>query len=53
MLSPVNGPITQKFGENPDYYKTVSGTNGHNGLDFGVPVGTTVVAQLTVEIKDL
>jgi len=33
--------ITQRFGENPaDYPKT----KGHNGLDFGIPLGTPVYA---------
>ena len=41
MIYPVDPtfPITQKFGENPDWYPT---THGHNGLDFGVPEGTVV-----------
>lgn len=36
-------PITQMFGENPDTYSKL-GYAGHNGLDFGCPVGTPVVA---------
>ena len=43
LLWPVNGPITQHFGENPDYYAQW-GYAGHNGIDFGIPNGTPVVA---------
>ena len=35
--------ITQGFGQNPDTYKPL-GDAGHNGIDFGVPVGTTAYA---------
>lgn len=40
---PVNGPITQLFGENPDFYKKF-GFPGHNGIDYGIPNGTPVSA---------
>jgi hypothetical protein len=33
--------ISQHFGENPDIYPT---TNGHNGIDFGLPEGNPVMA---------
>lgn len=36
-------PITQKFGDNPEWYKT-SGYAGHFGLDFGTPFGTPILA---------
>lgn len=38
-----NYPITQKFGENPEIYKRF-GKPGHNGVDFGLPHGTPVLA---------
>lgn len=38
-----NFPITQKFGENPDYYKS-SGYAGHFGVDFATPYGTPIFA---------
>lgn len=40
---PVNGPITQLFGENPDIYKKW-GFPGHNGVDYGIPNGTPITA---------
>lgn len=43
LIVPVNGPITQMFGENPDIYKKW-GFPGHNGIDYGVPNGTPVNA---------
>jgi hypothetical protein len=41
LIVPVNGPITQLFGENPDIYKKW-GFPGHNGIDYGIPNGTPV-----------
>lgn len=43
LIYPVTGPITQLFGENPDFYKKW-GFAGHNGIDFGIPNGTPVLA---------
>lgn len=40
---PVKGPITQYFGENPHYYAQW-GYPGHNGIDFGIPNGTPIMA---------
>ena len=39
---PVNGPITQHFGENP--YRYGYGAAGHDGMDFGVRAGTPIYA---------
>jgi murein DD-endopeptidase MepM/ murein hydrolase activator NlpD len=43
IFSPIAGRplITQGFGQNPELYSQW-GFKGHNGLDFGVPVGTMV-----------
>lgn len=38
-----NWPLTQKFGENPANYSQF-GLKGHNGLDYGLPTGTDVIA---------
>jgi len=35
--------ITQGFGQNPDIYSGY-GYDGHNGIDFGCPVGTKIYA---------
>lgn len=43
LIVPVNGPITQLFGENPEFYKKW-GYAGHNGIDYGIPNGTLVGA---------
>jgi hypothetical protein len=43
LIYPVSGPITQNFGENPGFYSKW-GYPGHNGVDFGIPNGTPVVA---------
>jgi hypothetical protein len=43
LIVPVNGPITQLFGENPDLYKKW-GYPGHNGIDYGIANGTPVNA---------
>jgi hypothetical protein len=45
LLYPFSGnfPITQHFGENPQVYAPF-GLPGHDGVDFGLPVGTAVLA---------
>jgi hypothetical protein len=43
LIYPVSGPVTQNFGENPGLYAQW-GYPGHNGVDFGIPNGTPVVA---------
>lgn len=42
-LKTLSYPITQEFGENPQWYPL---TNGHNGMDFGVPLRTPIYATL-------
>jgi murein DD-endopeptidase MepM/ murein hydrolase activator NlpD len=43
LLKPLHGkpPVTQMYGENPAAYPA---TQGHNGLDWGVPIGSPVCA---------
>ena len=43
LIYPVSGPITQYFGENPQIYSQW-GYAGHNGVDWGIPNGTPIVA---------
>lgn len=49
MLRPVrtNYHITQLFGENPSLYPT---TNGHNGIDYGLPEGVPVAAAAAGQV---
>lgn len=53
MRLPFNGnfPQTQGFGVNPENYKKY-GLLGHNGLDYGLPSGTPVVAPHKGFIKE-
>jgi hypothetical protein len=43
IITPVNGPITQVFGVDPVFYRRF-GFPGHNGIDYGIPNGTSVRA---------
>jgi len=44
LIHPIdNAPVTQSFGEHPEMYKRF-GLSGHNGIDYGAPVGTNVKA---------
>ena len=43
LITPVNGPITQLFGVDPEFYKRF-GFPGHNGVDYGIPNGTSIRA---------
>lgn len=43
LIPPVSGPMTQLFGADPQFYKRF-GFPGHNGIDYGIPNGTSVAA---------
>lgn len=45
MIKPFRGEfrLTQGFGENPASYAKF-GMKGHNGLDYGLPTGTQIIA---------
>ena len=43
LLRPIEGRITQVFGEHPDWY-AAWGLSGHEGLDYSATVGTHVKA---------
>ena len=51
FLIPVPKPfqikITQRFGENPALYPT---THGHNGLDYGIPEDTQILAAAAGQV---
>ena len=55
IFSPLPGTpiVTQGFGQNPDIYSSF-GYLGHNGIDFGLDIGTTLYAPHdgTVTIKN-
>lgn len=44
-----NYPITQKYGNNPKYYKQFN-LAGHEGVDFGTPIGTDILAPFDGKI---
>lgn len=48
LLRPTKAPITQLFGENPQMYPA---TNGHMGVDFGLPEGSPVMASAEGQIS--
>lgn len=52
LVLPVNGPITQLFGENPHIYKKW-GFPGHNGVDYGIPNGTPINAAAAGTINQV
>jgi murein DD-endopeptidase MepM/ murein hydrolase activator NlpD len=43
--------LTQKFGERPDVYAQF-GMSGHNGLDYGLPTGTEVLAPINGKVVE-
>ena len=45
LILPCQGPITQVFGENVEYYKQWGYCCGHNGIDYGIANGTKIVAS--------
>lgn len=54
---PCDGPETQQFGERPEYYSQIQGyavpLKGHNGLDYGVVVGSDIRAAADGYIYDI
>lgn len=46
---PCDFPVTQEFGENPEFYSKIPGyavpLRGHNGRDYGTPVGSAIYAS--------
>lgn len=44
-----NYPVSQYFGERPDYYKQF-GLAGHEGVDYATPVGVQIIAPFNGEI---
>lgn len=51
MRLPFDGTyvLTQKFGERPDYYKNF-GLSGHEGVDWGCPTGTPILAVASGQV---
>ncbi|MBL4644405.1 MAG: peptidoglycan DD-metalloendopeptidase family protein [Candidatus Pacebacteria bacterium] len=51
LLRPVRGVITQNFGTTAFSKTGAYNGKGHNGMDFGVPIGTPVKASLAGNVK--
>lgn len=54
MRKPFEGdyPLTQSFGVNPDAYVKF-GLKGHNGLDYGLPLNTNIIAPITGKVVEV
>ena len=39
-----NQRLTQGFGERPEVYRARFGLPGHNGIDWGMPIGVPILA---------
>lgn len=44
FILPVQGVVSQRWGENPDLYSQKFGIPYHNGLDIAAPLGAPIVA---------
>jgi len=51
LIRPVGGVITQNFGTTAFSKTGAYNGKGHNGMDFGVPIGTPVKAALAGNVK--
>src|SRR5579885_3639114 len=43
-------PITQKFGENLNNFYAEQGLLGHEGIDFGLPMGTPILSACSGKV---
>jgi murein DD-endopeptidase MepM/ murein hydrolase activator NlpD len=50
-LWPAHGPVTQRWGERPEFYQQALGIPAHNGTDIGVAIGSPVVAPADGIVK--
>lgn len=54
LIWPIDAPrITQYFGNTPFASTGAYNGNGHNGIDFGTPVGTPVKSALSGVVEDM
>ena len=57
LARPCDGPETQQFGERPEYYSQIQGyavpLKGHNGLDYGLVIGSDIRAADDGYIYDI
>lgn len=53
LIHPTNFSITQDFGANAVNFYTQLGMLGHNGIDYGCPTGSKIIAPCDLEIANI
>jgi murein DD-endopeptidase MepM/ murein hydrolase activator NlpD len=50
-LWPVRGPVTQRWGERPEFYQKALNIPCHNGVDIGIAIGSPIIAPADGVVK--